>query len=103
MSVTDGDLVDRTEKAFGCRLGRRRSGAAAAAWPSSMPSAAPLSRSGAAGGMLAAARLTGQTIGAILAAILFGLPAIQKRGCFGGSNEAELQGPRSRMLPKEFA
>jgi DHA2 family multidrug resistance protein-like MFS transporter len=34
----------------------------------SMLSAAPLSRSGAAGGMLATARLTGQTIGAILAA-----------------------------------
>jgi MFS transporter, DHA2 family, multidrug resistance protein len=37
----------------------------------SMLSAAPLSRSGAAGGMLATARLTGQTIGAILAAISF--------------------------------
>jgi MFS transporter, DHA2 family, multidrug resistance protein len=37
----------------------------------SMLSAAPLPRSGAAGGMLATARLTGQTIGAILAAISF--------------------------------
>jgi MFS transporter, DHA2 family, multidrug resistance protein len=37
----------------------------------SMLSAAPLARSGAAGGMLATARLTGQTIGAILAAISF--------------------------------
>lgn len=37
----------------------------------SLLSAAPLSRSGAAGGMLATARLTGQTIGAILAAISF--------------------------------
>jgi MFS transporter, DHA2 family, multidrug resistance protein len=37
----------------------------------SMLSAAPLSRSGAAGGMLATARLTGQIIGAILAAISF--------------------------------
>jgi MFS transporter, DHA2 family, multidrug resistance protein len=39
----------------------------------SMLSTAPLSRSGAAGGMLATARLTGQTIGAILAAISFRL------------------------------
>jgi MFS transporter, DHA2 family, multidrug resistance protein len=37
----------------------------------SMLSTAPLSRSGAAGGMLATARLTGQTVGAILAAISF--------------------------------
>jgi DHA2 family multidrug resistance protein-like MFS transporter len=37
----------------------------------SMLSTAPLARSGAAGGMLATARLTGQTIGAILAAISF--------------------------------
>jgi DHA2 family multidrug resistance protein-like MFS transporter len=37
----------------------------------SMLSAAPRSRSGAAGGMLATARLTGQTVGAILAAISF--------------------------------
>jgi DHA2 family multidrug resistance protein-like MFS transporter len=37
----------------------------------SMLSAAPLSRSGAAGGMLATARLTGQTVGAILAAVSF--------------------------------
>jgi DHA2 family multidrug resistance protein-like MFS transporter len=37
----------------------------------SMLSAAPISRSGAAGGMLATARLTGQTVGAILAAISF--------------------------------
>jgi DHA2 family multidrug resistance protein-like MFS transporter len=37
----------------------------------SMLSAAPLARSGAAGGMLATARLTGQTTGAILAAISF--------------------------------
>jgi DHA2 family multidrug resistance protein-like MFS transporter len=37
----------------------------------SMLSAAPLERSGAAGGMLATARLTGQTIGATLAAIAF--------------------------------
>ena len=36
-----------------------------------MLSAAPLPRSGAAGGMLATARLTGQTIGATLAAIAF--------------------------------
>ncbi len=36
-----------------------------------MLSAAPLARSGAAGGMLATARLTGQTIGATLTAILF--------------------------------
>jgi MFS transporter, DHA2 family, multidrug resistance protein len=36
-------------------------------------SAAPRSRTGAAGGMLASARLTGQTAGATLAAILFGL------------------------------
>jgi DHA2 family multidrug resistance protein-like MFS transporter len=36
-----------------------------------MLSAAPLDRSGAAGGMLATARLTGQTIGATLTAILF--------------------------------
>jgi DHA2 family multidrug resistance protein-like MFS transporter len=36
-----------------------------------MLSAAPLERSGAAGGMLATARLTGQTIGATLTAILF--------------------------------
>ena len=34
-------------------------------------SAAPLDRSGAAGGMLATARLTGQTLGATLCAILF--------------------------------
>jgi DHA2 family multidrug resistance protein-like MFS transporter len=39
----------------------------------SMLSAAPLERSGAAGGMLATARLTGQTVGAILAAISFRL------------------------------
>jgi DHA2 family multidrug resistance protein-like MFS transporter len=39
----------------------------------SMLSAAPLARSGAAGGMLATARLTGQTVGAILAAISFRL------------------------------
>jgi MFS transporter, DHA2 family, multidrug resistance protein len=37
----------------------------------SMLSSAPLARSGAAGGMLATARLTGQTFGAILAAISF--------------------------------
>ena len=37
----------------------------------SMLSAAPRSRSGAAGGMLATARLTGQTVGAILAAVSF--------------------------------
>ena len=37
----------------------------------SMLSAAPLERSGAAGGMLATARLTGQSVGAILAAISF--------------------------------
>jgi hypothetical protein len=37
----------------------------------SMLSAAPLARRGAAGGMLATARLTGQTAGAILAAISF--------------------------------
>jgi hypothetical protein len=37
----------------------------------SMLLAAPRSRSGAAGGMLATARLTGQTVGAILAAIPF--------------------------------
>ena len=36
-----------------------------------MLSSAPLGRSGAAGGMLATARLTGQTIGATLAAIAF--------------------------------
>ena len=36
-------------------------------------SAAPRARTGAAGGMLASARLTGQTAGATLAAILFGL------------------------------
>ncbi len=36
-------------------------------------SAAPRSRTGAAGGMLASARLTGQTAGATLAAIMFGL------------------------------
>jgi DHA2 family multidrug resistance protein-like MFS transporter len=36
-----------------------------------MLSAAPLDRSGAAGGMLATARLTGQTLGATLTAILF--------------------------------
>jgi DHA2 family multidrug resistance protein-like MFS transporter len=36
-----------------------------------MLSAAPLERSGAAGGMLATARLTGQTLGATLTAILF--------------------------------
>jgi DHA2 family multidrug resistance protein-like MFS transporter len=41
----------------------------------SMLSAAPLSRSGAAGGMLATARLTGQTVGAILAAISFRMAA----------------------------
>jgi len=34
-------------------------------------SSAPLARSGAAGGMLATARLTGQTIGATLAALTF--------------------------------
>jgi MFS transporter, DHA2 family, multidrug resistance protein len=39
----------------------------------SMLSSAPLSRSGAAGGMLATSRLTGQTIGAILAAISLGI------------------------------
>lgn len=38
-------------------------------------SSAPLERSGAAGGMLATARLTGQTIGATLTAILFRLSA----------------------------
>jgi len=36
-----------------------------------MLSSAPMERSGAAGGMLATARLTGQTIGATLTAILF--------------------------------
>ena len=36
-----------------------------------MLSAAPIERSGAAGGMLATARLTGQTIGATLTAIFF--------------------------------
>jgi MFS transporter, DHA2 family, multidrug resistance protein len=41
----------------------------------SMLSAAPLDRSGAAGGMLATARLTGQTVGAILAAISFRIAA----------------------------
>jgi DHA2 family multidrug resistance protein-like MFS transporter len=41
----------------------------------SMLSAAPRSRSGAAGGMLATARLTGQTVGAILAAISFRIAA----------------------------
>ncbi len=40
-----------------------------------MLSAAPLSRSGAAGGMLATSRLTGQTIGATIAAITFRLAA----------------------------
>jgi DHA2 family multidrug resistance protein-like MFS transporter len=40
-----------------------------------MLSSAPLQRSGAAGGMLATARLTGQTIGATLAAISFRLAA----------------------------
>jgi MFS transporter, DHA2 family, multidrug resistance protein len=40
-----------------------------------MLSAAPLDRSGAAGGMLATARLTGQTLGATLCAVLFGLGA----------------------------
>lgn len=40
-----------------------------------MLSSAPLGRSGAAGGMLATARLTGQTIGATLAAISFRLAA----------------------------
>jgi MFS transporter, DHA2 family, multidrug resistance protein len=38
-----------------------------------MLSSAPLARSGAAGGMLAVARLTGQTVGATLAAVLFHL------------------------------
>jgi DHA2 family multidrug resistance protein-like MFS transporter len=38
-----------------------------------MLSAAPLLRSGAAGGMLATSRLTGQTIGATIAAITFRL------------------------------
>jgi DHA2 family multidrug resistance protein-like MFS transporter len=36
-----------------------------------MLSSVPMARSGAAGGMLATARLTGQTVGATLAAILF--------------------------------
>ena len=36
-----------------------------------MPSAAPLPRSGAAGGMLATSRLIGQTAGSTLAAIAF--------------------------------
>ena len=40
---------------------------------SAMLSSAPMSRSGAAGGMLATARLTGQTMGATLTAILFHL------------------------------
>ena len=40
-----------------------------------MLSSAPMARSGAAGGMLATARLTGQTIGATLAAISFRLAA----------------------------
>jgi DHA2 family multidrug resistance protein-like MFS transporter len=40
-----------------------------------MLAAAPLERSGAAGGMLATARLTGQTIGASLTAILFRMSA----------------------------
>jgi DHA2 family multidrug resistance protein-like MFS transporter len=40
-----------------------------------MLSAAPIDRSGAAGGMLATARLTGQTIGATLTAILFRMAA----------------------------
>jgi DHA2 family multidrug resistance protein-like MFS transporter len=40
-----------------------------------MLSSAPLDRSGAAGGMLATARLTGQTIGATLTAILFRMAA----------------------------
>ncbi len=36
----------------------------------------PVSRSGAAGGMLGTARLTGQTVGAVGVAMLFGLPAL---------------------------
>ena len=40
-----------------------------------MLSSAPIERSGAAGGMLATARLGGQTVGATLAAIFFRLTA----------------------------
>ena len=40
-----------------------------------MLTAAPLGRAGAAGGMLGTARLTGQTLGAVLTAILFDLSA----------------------------
>jgi DHA2 family multidrug resistance protein-like MFS transporter len=49
----------------------------------SMLSAAPLARSGAAGGMLATARLTGQTIGAILAAISFRLAGHSETAALG--------------------
>ena len=56
----------------------------------SMLSAAPLARSGAAGGMLATARLTGQTIGAILAAISFRI---------GGHSETIALGWRQRWQP----
>jgi MFS transporter, DHA2 family, multidrug resistance protein len=70
----------------------------------SMLSAAPLERSGAAGGMLATARLTGQTIGAILAAISFRIAghsetvalatAAVTRRCGGGSQRCAALPPR---------
>ena len=49
----------------------------------SMLSAAPLARSGAAGGMLATARLTGQTVGAILAAISFRIAGHSETAALG--------------------
>jgi MFS transporter, DHA2 family, multidrug resistance protein len=49
----------------------------------SMLSAAPRARSGAAGGMLATARLTGQTIGAILAAISFRIAGHSETAALG--------------------
>jgi DHA2 family multidrug resistance protein-like MFS transporter len=49
----------------------------------SMLSAAPRARSGAAGGMLATARLTGQTIGAILAALSFRIAGHSETAALG--------------------
>jgi DHA2 family multidrug resistance protein-like MFS transporter len=76
----------------------------------SMLSNAPLSRSGAAGGMLATARLTGQTIGAILAAISFriaghsetvALAAAASLACIAAiASAARLYHPGGALPPK---
>jgi DHA2 family multidrug resistance protein-like MFS transporter len=76
-----GALADLPENASSVEIAWRmalcglRFGFFQAPYNRSMLSAAPLERSGAAEGMLATTRLTGQTIGAILAAISFRLAA----------------------------